>query len=97
MDFGTIPSREATGAILAHTVKAGSRTLKKGRVLSADDVDLLDGEGIEHVIGARLGTEDVHEDEAAAEAASAIMGAHADLAEAFTGRANIYAKNRASR
>ncbi len=90
MDFGAIPSRDAEGAILAHSVKAGGKTLKKGRTLSAGDVALLADAGIVEVIAARLGPEDVHEDQAAAEIASAIKGEHATQAEAFTGRANIY-------
>lgn len=92
MDFGRIPSRDVEGAILAHSVKAGAKTLKKGRTVSASDVALLKEAGIKHVIAARLSSEDVHEDQAAADVATALLGGHAEVAEAFTGRANIYAK-----
>ena len=38
MKFGDTTLDEAVGAILAHSVRLDGATLKKGRVLSADDV-----------------------------------------------------------
>ncbi|MEM7428571.1 MAG: NTP transferase domain-containing protein, partial [Pseudomonadota bacterium] len=90
MEFGPISASRAEGAILAHSVRAGKKTFKKGRTLSAGDLEILAEAGIDEVIAARLGADDVHEDEAAAEVAAAIAGPHATVAEAFTGRANIY-------
>ncbi len=92
MEFGSIPVVAAEGAILAHSVKAGAKTLKKGRTLSAGDIRLLDEVGIQEIIAAQLGSGDMHEDEAAAKLAAAVVGPHSSVAEAFTGRANIYAE-----
>ena len=91
MIFGELPLAEAEGAILAHTVKHRDGMFKKGRVLSPDDLALLRASGIETVFVARLGPDDVPEDEAAAAVARAI-GAAGTVAQApFTGRANLYA------
>src|SRR5438270_476009 len=38
MRFGEVPLGEARGAILAHSLRVGGAVLKKGRVLSLDDV-----------------------------------------------------------
>ena len=46
MKFGPLPVTQAEGAILAHSVKAGSRTLKKGTVLSASDISDLSHDGL---------------------------------------------------
>jgi len=35
MRFGAVPVHDAVGAVLAHTLRAGDRVLKKGRLLSA--------------------------------------------------------------
>ena len=45
MRFGEVALAEAVGAILAHRVRA-SVTFKKGRVLSADDVEALAAAGV---------------------------------------------------
>ncbi|QPC41461.1 NTP transferase domain-containing protein [Kaustia mangrovi] len=91
MMFGKIPVPDAEGAILAHSVRLPRGSFKKGRVLSADDIATLAESGIERVFAARLAAGDVPEDEAAGELASAIAGHHAEAAEPFTGRANVYA------
>lgn len=91
MQFGSCPLEEARGAILAHGVRAGGRLLKKGRVLSDDDIVAIAGEGIREVVVARLEPGDVPEDEAARRiSARCAMGA-VRVGAAFTGRANIYA------
>ena len=41
MKFGEIPVGEAAGAILAHSLRFGATAFKKGRVLSASDVEAL--------------------------------------------------------
>ena len=46
MRFGPTPLDEAEGAILAHSLNAGSLRFKKGRVLSATDVAALREAGI---------------------------------------------------
>ena len=92
MRFGVIPLQDAEGAILAHSVKAPSGALKKGRVLSGDDIARLRDAGIEDVMAARLEAGDVPEDQAADRTARAAAGDNIEVAAAFTGRANLFAK-----
>lgn len=94
MKFGPVPLAEAEGTILAHSTKAGSRTLKKGRVLDAGDVAALRDAGFGSIVVARLEPGDVPEDEAAATVAAAIAGDNLEIAEPFTGRVNLFAKTR---
>ena len=94
MNFGTIPLSQATGAILAHAIRHENGVFKKGRRLSAEDVTVLESAGLTDVIAARLGDDDIGEDEAASTVARAITGEHAYAAEPFTGRANLFAETR---
>lgn len=87
MIFGSIPVSEAVGAILAH--RAGA--LRKGRVLSKDDVAALAALGVREVMAARLQTGDMAENEASSRIASTCAGANVRIGAAFTGRANLYA------
>jgi molybdenum cofactor cytidylyltransferase len=91
MIFGELPLRDAEGAILAHSVKHGGGMFKKGRTLTADDIAILKASGVSSVFAARLGADDVPEDEAAAAVAKCV-GAEGTTAQApFTGRANLHA------
>ncbi len=94
MNFGEIPVGEAEGAILAHSLRLEATVLKKGRVLSADDVALIEAAGIDHVVAARLDPGDQREDAAADRIAAAAAGANIEPAAAFTGRANLFATAR---
>ncbi len=91
MKFGEVPVEEASGAILAHTLRLGAATLKKGRVLSPADVETLSRAGIRMITAARIEPGDVPEDEAAAEIARALAGDGLVVSAAFTGRTNLYA------
>ena len=91
MKFGRFDLAEAAGIVLAHGMKVGGRTLKKGRVLSAADLELLEREGIGSVIGARIDATDVAEDAAAQAAARALAGPGARVGAPFTGRCNVFA------
>ena len=91
MKFGEIPVGEAEGAILAHSLRFGATALKKGRVLSAADVEALAAAGFEHVVAARLDPGDLREDAAADRVAAAAGGENVTAAAAFTGRANLFA------
>jgi molybdenum cofactor cytidylyltransferase len=91
MEFGPVQTAKAEGCILAHGVKRGETVMKKGRLLNADDVHTLQKAGIDEVMTARLGPDDVPEDEAARALAVAISGQHTTAQQAFTGRANIHA------
>jgi len=90
--FGEIPVIDAAGAILVHTLKAGDRALRKGRVLTLADIAALDAAGHHTIVAARLEPGDIDENTAAAQIARAIAGRHASAAGAFTGRVNIFAE-----
>ena len=92
MKFGDTPVDEAAGAILAHSVRTGGVSFKKGRVLTDADVEGLREAGIATVIAARLEAEDVGEDAAAARIAKAVTGDNLEISAAFTGRVNLYAE-----
>ena len=92
MIFGRTPLDEAVGAVLAHGLKGGEHTFKKGRVLSADDVAALAEAGIVAVVAARHEPGDVAEDEAATRVAEAVRGVNLRASAAFTGRSNLFAE-----
>tara|TARA_R110002074_G_scaffold86852_7_gene191668 strand:- start:830 stop:2446 length:1617 start_codon:yes stop_codon:yes gene_type:complete len=92
MIFGDLPTPEATGAILVHSVRAEGVSFKKGRLLSPDDVTALAAAGVARVAVVRLEADDVAEDEAAAALAAALAGSDTRVAAPFTGRANLFAE-----
>jgi molybdenum cofactor cytidylyltransferase len=94
MKFGSVPVAQAQGLVLAHGVSAAEINFKKGRVLSAGDIEALKRANIAHVMAARLEADDIAEDEAARRIGMAVAGAHTDLSTAMTGRTNIYAAER---
>lgn len=91
MKFGAVPVADCEGAILVHSLAAGGRKFKKGRLLSADDVALLVKAGVETVKVAALEEGDIGEDEAATAIARAACGTGVRMQAAFTGRCNLYA------
>ncbi|WP_029014399.1 NTP transferase domain-containing protein [Niveispirillum irakense] len=91
MWFGTLPSGEAEGAILAHGVRLPEGHFAKGRVLSDADIARLRTAGIDHVTVARLEPGDIGEDEAAARLAARLCGAGTSASAPFTGRVNLFA------
>ena len=94
MRFGEVPVAEAEGAILAHSLRLGPTALKKARVLSPADLELIAASGLSRIIVARLEPGDVGEDEAARRLAEATAGDGVEAAAPFTGRANLFAKTR---
>jgi molybdenum cofactor cytidylyltransferase len=91
MKFGEFDVSEAEGAILAHSLKYHGGIFKKGRVLSSNDIDVLEKSGVTRVFAARLEANDVPEDMAASRVAQAIAGEGCVVQEPFTGRANLHA------
>ncbi|WP_209504078.1 MULTISPECIES: molybdopterin-binding protein [unclassified Ruegeria] len=95
MKFGPVPVSRAEGAILAHSVTADGRKLRKGLELRSEHVAQLEKAGLNEVIVARLDTGDCHEDQAARKLASALApdpaSANLRVTEAFTGRVNLLA------
>jgi molybdenum cofactor cytidylyltransferase len=94
MKFGEVPVREAAGAILAHSLRLGATALKKGRVLSPADLEVIDAAGLSHIVVAQLDPGDIREDAAAHRIAAAAAGENIATATAFTGRANLFAETR---
>ncbi|HEX2759740.1 MAG TPA: molybdopterin-binding protein, partial [Rhizomicrobium sp.] len=94
MQFGRFPVAGATGAILAHGVRQGDLSFRKGRILSADDVQALKDAGISDITIAWPEPGDVPEDKAAARiaAAAATKDGSVRVGAAFTGRVNLYAQ-----
>jgi molybdenum cofactor cytidylyltransferase len=91
MRFGAVAVRDAVGAVLAHTLRAGDRVLKKGRVLSAGDVEALAASGHAEVVCARLDPDELAEDAAALRIATALSGDGTRLERTHTGRTNLHA------
>ncbi len=95
MRFGPVPVAEALGAILAHSLDVAGGRLRKGRILSAQDVAALAAAGVTEVTVARLDAGDVHEDAAAERLARALVpdpaAAGLKLTAPFTGRVNLNA------
>jgi molybdenum cofactor cytidylyltransferase len=89
--FGPLPPARALGAINVHTLRAGSRVIKKGRVLSADDIEALVAAGTAEVTCAQIEPGELAEDVAAAQLAHALAGEHVIVDAAHTGRANLRA------
>ena len=94
MIFQRMAVAEALGAVLAHGVRPGKSSFKKGRVLSAADLAVLQAAGIAQVVAVRLQADDVPEDEAATALALVASGEGVQRQAAFTGRCNLFAKRR---
>ncbi|MCA8929343.1 MAG: molybdopterin-binding/glycosyltransferase family 2 protein, partial [Alphaproteobacteria bacterium] len=92
MQFGPIPVSEAAGALLAHSVKAGKRTLKKGRLLGEADIAALTEAGIRDVVAVRLAPGEIGEDAAAERVARLFHGPGVRANVPFTGRVNLFAE-----
>jgi len=95
MKFGPVDLASATGAILAHSVSTAAGRLRKGRVLTHEDLSALQADGHTEVIVARLEAGDVHEDTAAEALARAIVpdptAQGLKVSPGFTGRVNLFA------
>ncbi len=93
MDFKEISLHQAENTILAHSLNLDNRKLKKGTVLSRKDVIELEKNGYRSVMVAILSTDDICEDIAAENLASAIAGDMVDVEKPTTGRCNLKASN----
>ncbi len=94
MIFGEFRCEEAEGVTLAHTLNLGGMTLKKGRVLTADDLARLKAAGIAVVTGARMDEGDLDENAGAAAIAALLAGPHTETRRPYTGRCNVHASTR---
>jgi molybdenum cofactor cytidylyltransferase len=91
LKFGAVPVAEANGAIVAHALRLGDRTLKKGHVIRPGDQAALTAAGVGFVIAAQIEPGDVGEDEAAERLAERLAGDNLRRERPFTGRVNIFA------
>lgn len=93
MIFGTLPTAEAEGAILAHSQLVGTTRWSKGRILSAADIAAATAAGIASLTVARLAASDIAEDTAAVALAAALAGVGVTALPAAHGRANLAARH----
>jgi molybdenum cofactor cytidylyltransferase len=91
--FGICPlDKSAEGAVLVHSIRTASETLRKGRVLTKNDIAHLQATGYRETTLVRLEPNDITEDIAAQRMADAIVtDTNVSLGAASTGRVNIYA------
>ena len=66
MKFGPVKIDDALGGILAHSATTPEGKIKKGRRLSSEDIARLKRAGMTSLIVARLESDDIDEDRAAA-------------------------------
>ena len=92
MQFGPVQLEQAEGAVLAHSVALPAGRLRKGCVLTAQDIVALRDLGLKQITVARLGPDDLAEDAAADALAQALLpGSGLLRSAAFTGRVNLNA------
>ncbi|MCD7109798.1 molybdopterin-binding/glycosyltransferase family 2 protein [Rhizobium sp. DKSPLA3] len=91
MRFGPVPLGDAEEAILAHAVVLPEGRLAKGTRLGATDVAALAAIGMDRVVVARLGADDIGEDAAATLIAAGLAPDHMTFSPASTGRLNVHA------
>ena len=91
-----VPLADTIGTLLAHAqdgeLDGKTVRVKKGTLLSAEDIAVLQARGHASITVARLDAEDVHEDEAALCLARAVCGPNVRVDQPFTGRANLFAQ-----
>jgi molybdenum cofactor cytidylyltransferase len=93
MFFGKLALDQAEGCISAHKLydANGRILLNKGRILSEADIEKLNAAGFQEIVVARLDTDELHEDEAAALVGQAIIGENLESIPEGAGRAAIKA------
>jgi len=91
MFFGSVPINQAAGSILAHSYLSKQGRIRKGQVLTKEQVAIMRHEGVTQLTVARLSADDIHEDLAASALAEALAGDQIRVGEAATGRVNLYA------
>ncbi|MCY3726573.1 MAG: hypothetical protein OXF95_08055 [Rhodobacteraceae bacterium] len=92
MKFDTCPTSEGLGHILAHSIHAGGKKVKKGKILNKHDLDTFLDSGVREIMVARLEEGDIGEDEAASYLGKKLVSVEPSLfaSSPFTGRVNIY-------
>ncbi|MFT6583179.1 MAG: molybdenum cofactor cytidylyltransferase, partial [Alphaproteobacteria bacterium] len=93
MIFNDAPIADTEGALLVHSLRVGARVFKKGRCLTAEDIEKLQDAEYETITVVRYEDGDLDEDSAAALIAAAAAGDNTEASSAFTGRVNLFARN----
>ena len=91
MIFGWVPTEEAIGAILAHTLRVENLVLKKGTVISENDIANLKAANVDGITVARMNPGDIGEDDCALIIASKLCGDGASVSKPQSGRCNLQA------
>ncbi len=92
MEFKEISLHQAENTILAHSLNLSKRKLRKGMLLTREDVIELEENNYHSVMVAILAKDDIHEDIAAENLASVIAGDLVDVEKPVAGRCNLRAK-----
>ncbi len=87
-----MPVADSVGAIVAHSVRLDGLVLKKGEIVRAAHIALLQAAGVREIVVAQLEEDDLGEDEAAGLLAHAVSGAHVRVEAPFTGRSNLFSQ-----
>ena len=76
MKFGSIPLDQSVGKILGHNISSpdGKRALSKGKILTSEDIDILNEIGRNNIYVAELDADDINENSAAQKMSSASIG-----------------------
>jgi molybdenum cofactor cytidylyltransferase len=91
MKFGLQRLEDCKGALLAHALSLPGVRLRKGHVLTAQDIDLCGQAQIATLTVATLEPGDMSEDAAAAKLAQILLAPFIRAGVSRTGRANLYA------
>ena len=91
MIFASLPVHQAEGAVAAHSIRLSDHKIKKGQIISAQDIVVLQAHQIAQVMIARLEADDVGENEAAEKLAQDLCGNGVRHEGPATGRSNLFA------
>ena len=91
MRFGLVPVSAAKDGILAHAIRLGTGTLRKGTRIGPQEIAQLQAHLVEEILVAQTEAGDVEENEAADRIGQALLTPGLNAGEASTGRVNIYA------
>lgn len=92
MKSGRFPLRQCRGAIALHRLTVPDRTIAKGARLSAADIEALRAAGVETLLAAFPGADDMAEEEAARAFAALFVSPAMSADKPVNGRANLRAR-----
>jgi len=92
MRFGPLPLDKAVGAMAAHSLRLPGLVVKKGAVITQEDVRRLGDAGVSEIVAVVLESNDVAEDVAAHRLAEAAAGEGIRIDPPFTGRSNLFSE-----